>query len=97
MNLASFADELVKVGAAKTLVRKIASSQDVTTIDTPDGMMSASSPPPALTHRPDDASTRVPRAMKTAPMIVSGTLGPVAVAKDPIDREKYNRAYNERR
>jgi len=94
MMLLSFVDELVKLGAGRQLVKTGEVTQgDLNTIDIPSGMMDSESPPVAELIVPDEAATRLPRTGHLAPQVVAGELGDVTDAKDPIDRERFNRLY----
>ena len=92
MNLGSFVDELMKVGAMDP-IKKHAS----TTVDVPSSMMDNGLVPESIDVRPDEAGSRLPRTGHLPPQVDGGNLGQVAQAKDPIDRQKYNRAYRDRR
>lgn len=101
MNLISFADELVKVGALRPLLEKHAyggdAAHDTTTVDIPHSMMGSGAVPESIRVAPDEAATRLPRTAHRPSIVQSGHIGEVAQAKDPIDRFKYNRAYRDRR
>jgi hypothetical protein len=95
MNKMSFVDELVKVGAMRCLLKR---ASDVNTIDVPEGMMSNAPTPDAIRLHPDQAATRLPAtAHLMSSLDMPGMLGSVTQAVDPIDREKFNRAYKDRR
>lgn len=89
MNLFSFADELMKVGAMDPIIQKHAGGENM-----PSGLV-GSDPMPAEADliRPDEVSSRLPRTVSLKPAIVAATLGTVSQAKDPIDRIMFNRAY----
>jgi hypothetical protein len=92
MNLISFVDELVKVGAVRCLIKR---SADIS-MGIPDGVMNGASPPPSKTVMPDDASTRLaPTNMQSG--IKPGSIGDVGLSKAPIDRDRFNRPIVERR
>jgi len=93
MNTLSFLDELVKIGAARCLLK----SAEINTVDIPQGMMGDGVVPPSITVAPSDASTRLPRTGLKPATFPSGHLGRSTEPKDPIDRFKYNRAYRDRR
>lgn len=93
MNLISFIDELVKIGATKCLVKR---SADVAMSDPPAGMMDPSAPPPVKRVAPDESSTRLLNNHLPS-QIKPGALGPTAESTRPIDQERYNRPYVERR
>lgn len=99
MNMLSFVDELMKIGAMHPIIEKhaFAEGHDTTTVDVPHSMMGAGPVPPSINTRPDEAGTRLPRTGRLMPQVRAGELGGVAQAKDPIDRHKYNRAYRDRR
>ena len=94
MNMSSFLDELVKVGAGRILVKR--SSDSVNTTDIPSGMMGDGYVPPAMDVMPQYAETRLPNTAQRPSQVPMGTLGGVTEAKNPIDRYKYNRVYQER-
>jgi hypothetical protein len=96
MNKLSFLDELMKLGGAMCLVKR-AEMGDVNTVDIPHGMMGSDPMPAGDRLVPDDAATRLPATAHLPSRIQGGSLGGVTQAKDPIDREKYNRAYRDRR
>lgn len=91
MNLLSFVDELVKVGAMHPLYKKAEGSDDA-----PAGMMDHSAPPPAIELDPADATTRLPRTAHLMAAVRGGSLGGVTSPRHPIDRERFNRVYQER-
>lgn len=94
MNLISFLDELVKLGGARCVIKRAA---EVNTIDIPSGMIDDSPVPFHIEVRPHEAATRLPITGGQMSAVPSGHIGGVTQAKDPIDRDKYNRAYKERR
>lgn len=96
MNLVSFVDELVKVGAMDCLYKR-ADDSEVTTEDVPHMMLSNDPMPPTDRLHPAEAATRLPLTAGGIASIVPGTLGPVAGARNPIDRERFNRVYRDRR
>jgi hypothetical protein len=96
MNLVAFVDELVKVGAMKCLYKR-ADDGDVNTADAPHGMMSHDPMPESIRLNPAQVGTRLPRTAAGPATITAGELGSVATARNPIDREKHNRAYKDRR
>ena len=51
--------------------------------------------PTALEVNPTDATTRLPDASKAPSLIRPGHLGAVTPSADPIDRERFNRAWNQ--
>ncbi len=50
--------------------------------------------PPAMEVSPGDASTRLPDASAAPSQIRPGAMGGVTPSTDPIDRERFNRAWN---
>jgi hypothetical protein len=97
MNLISFVDELVKLGAVRPLIRKLAADGDSEAVDIPQGMMSSEPVPDSDRVHPAEAATRLPATAHLEPEIETGHLGKVTEPKHPIDRDKYNRAYRDRR
>jgi len=95
MNLLSFVDELMKVGATRPILEKQAFGNDheVNTADIPSGMADTGSPPPNLDPKPDDVGTRLRETAHLPSTVPSGEIGGVTSPKDPIDREKFNRVY----
>ena len=94
MNLLSFVDELVKVGSFSRII-KIA-DQGGENSDIPSGMMSSEGVPDSIDVRPHDATTRTPKSHLPS-IVESGNMGDISEAKDPLDRERYNRAYGDGR
>jgi hypothetical protein len=105
MNLVSFVDELVKLGAGRQLLKRAyggpndgdGAGNDANTVDVPHGMMGADSPPPSDRVSPSEASTRLPLTYHLPSTVQSGNQGDITEPKDPIDKHKYNRAYRDRR
>lgn len=102
MNLVSFVDELVKLGAIRPLIRKFASGGDgdqgrIESVDIPHGMMSPEPVPDSIYTHPAMAATRLPATGHTQGSIEPGNLGGVTEPKHPIDEDKFNRAYRDRR
>lgn len=93
MNIVSFADELVKVGGLRCLYKRAA---DIDSGDIPAGMMDPSAAPPHHRVVPDEAATRL-EGSGAGTIAPGGTLGSVAIAAHPIDRERFNRPFVERR
>lgn len=104
MNLDSFVDELIKVGAAKALVRAparganlvhgtlrrlMSKSADINTAPNVD----PAPIPYSIKLNPVDASTRLPETASVRPAVVPGLLGTVEVPKRYIDDRKHNRAW----
>jgi hypothetical protein len=108
MNLDSFADELTKLAAAGdfrlgdvilgrraplnsigVLVRRALTKRA-------SGLGAAHEEiaPPAMEVNPSDASTRLPDAAAAPSRFRPGVLGGVTPSTDPIDRERFNRAWN---
>ncbi|MFQ5352742.1 MAG: hypothetical protein ACE5D3_06685 [Candidatus Binatia bacterium] len=94
MNLISFLDELVKLGGVRCVIKR---ASDVNTVDIPSGMVDDSPVPFHIDVWPHEAATRLPKTGKHLSSVPTGELGGVTQAKDPIDRDKYNRAYKDRR
>jgi hypothetical protein len=94
MNLVSFLDELVKLGGAHCVVKRanLATSNDI-----PQGMVDDSPVPEHIEVRPADATTRLPLTGGQLSQVQVGALGDVTEAREPIDRDKFNRTYKERR
>lgn len=106
--IASFADELVKLGAAGPLhvggvhmgVRAPSNSLGVLVRRALAkrandlAAMHDEVAPPAIEVNPRDASTRLPNS-HTASTIIPGTLGRVEQSKYPIDHERFNRAWSQ--
>lgn len=86
MNLFSFVDELMKVGAMDPIIHKHAS-------DAPVGLEGSESMPPSDLLRPDEASSRLPKTTSFKSVVDSGNLGKVEQAKNPIDQQRFNRPY----
>lgn len=73
MNLLSFVDELIKVGAMGISTQKEASADsDIT--------------PESIEVRPDEAATRLPLTTGVKPAVLAGTLGTVGESRNPIDQ-----------
>lgn len=80
MNLFSFVNELVKVGAMDVFSRKEASGDsDVA--------------PDEIEVKPAEASSRVPLTAGIQPTVSSGMLGPIGEAKNPIDEPTLNHGF----
>lgn len=104
MNMLSFADELVRVSALRPLIEKHAYAggaegiaHDTTSVDIPHSMAGSEAVPESIQVAPDEAATRLPETAHLPSIVQSGHIGGVAQAKDPIDRFRYNRAYQDRR
>lgn len=93
MNLTSFVDELVKVGAVTCLYKRAA---DIDTV-IPAALMDPAPAPPTKRVAPDEASTRVSNAHLPSALGTPGRLGAVTTAKEPIDQERFRRPFVERR
>lgn len=93
MNLLSFVDELVKVGAIDCLYKRGA---DIATSEIPAGMMDTAPTPFAQRLVPDEAGSRLDTTAQPS-IVESGMLGSTSGAKKPIDRERFNRPWVERR
>lgn len=100
MNLISFTDELIKLGAGRTLLKRaseIDASSSTNSAEPPAGMMGGGAIPPALRIVPERSATRLPLAVDHESQIEPGALGGVTSAKAPIDRDKFNRWYRDKR
>jgi hypothetical protein len=96
MNLLSFVDELVKVGAMGCLYKR-ADDGEINASEIPHGMMSPGVTPPSILLNPALAGTRLPLTAASPISVEPGQLGALATTREPIDREKFNRAYKDRR
>jgi hypothetical protein len=109
MNLASFLDELVKLGAAGhaqlgelalhrhlptnsigRLVRQALAKRASDLSALHDAIA-----PTAVEVNPADVSTRLPDGGRVSSLIRPGGLGAITPSADPIDRERFNRAWNQ--
>lgn len=90
---ASFLDELLKVGAARCLLK---SADDINTVDIPHGMIGSAASPESDRVVPDEAATRM-QGSHASPVVEVGRLGSTTPSRNPIDRERYNRLYRDRR
>ena len=100
MNLASFVDELVKIGGLRALTKRageIDSTSNVNSVEPPMGIMGGGSVPASLRVVPERAATRLPHADDFESQIEAGSLGDVTGAKSPIDQDKFNRWYRDKR
>jgi hypothetical protein len=100
MNLVSFVDELVKLSAMTPLVKRageIDSTSNVNSVEPPAAIMGGGRVPDSLRIIPEKASTRLPVTYDGPSLIEPGTLGPVTSSKAPIDRDKFNRWYRDKR
>jgi hypothetical protein len=100
MNLVSFVDELVKLSALRVLTKRageIDATSNVNVSEPPSAIMGTGVVP--LAHRivPERASTRLPETFDAPSQIIPGSLGDVSSSKAPIDRDKYNRWYRDKR
>jgi hypothetical protein len=93
MNIVSFIDELVKIGAAKVFVK----NAEMVGAEAHHGMVGDSPMPDHTEVFPHDVRTRLPITATTTSFIVPGALGNVDEAKEPIDQERFNRSYREKR
>lgn len=105
MNLNSFVDELMKIGAPQAMLRpaKAGTSLVLGTLrrlmskragsmgDVP--FISADPVPFAQLVNPVDQATRLPAVAGKAGAIVPGTLGTIETPKQYIDEKKHNRAW----
>jgi hypothetical protein len=88
MNLASFVDELIKVGAMNALMKvggEADVSSDAGSSDQPASMVGSSPFPDALRVVPARVSTRLAETFDHPSAIESGDLGSVTSATAPID------------
>lgn len=100
MNLVSFIDELVKLGAARSLFKTgadIHSTSNVNSVEPPSSIMGGGAVPMAHRIVPEKASTRVPDTFDIPSQITPGSLGGVTGSKAPIDRDNFNRWYRDKR
>jgi hypothetical protein len=101
MNLVSFVDELVKISAMRSLVKRasgeIDATSNVNSVEPPASIMGGGAVPPSLRIVPERAATRLPESVDIPSQIVAGSLGNVTGSKDPIDRDKFNRWYRDKR
>lgn len=97
MNLISFVDELVKLGGARPLFRKFSAEGDTDAVEIPHGMMGDGAAPEADRVDPSESATRLPATSYLAPDLETGHLGKVTEPKQPIDKDRFNRAYREQR
>lgn len=95
MNLLGFVDELVKIGGMRCLYKR-AHDGDVDMAGVPQGLMDDGPAPQAIRAVPDEAATRIRNGQLPA-AILAGRLGGITTAKQPVDREKYDRRYVWRR
>ena len=94
MNLVSFVDELVKLGGVRVLSKRameVDTSSNMNTSDPPAGMMGSGAVPASFRLVPDKADSRVGVVSSAPSQIVAGQLGQITSAKEPIDKNKYNR------
>ena len=100
MNLVSFVDELVKIGAVRGLIKRsgeIDATSNVNSVEPPAAIMGGGAVPPSLRIVPERAATRLPNSEDVPSLIIAGALGGVTGAKAPIDQDKYNRWYRDKR
>lgn len=87
-----FGDELEKLGAEKLLRRPMLKHAGAD--DAPHGLFGGNGDiPTPIEVKPDQAHTRLSTTPPASTGIIAGALGEVTGAKDPIDRQKFNRAY----
>jgi hypothetical protein len=92
MNLYSFADELMKIGAMDPLMDKHAQNESM-----PTGMVGSDPMPETLLLRPDEAASRVPLTATLPPAVSAGTLGRITQATSPVDNPTFESPFTERR
>jgi hypothetical protein len=97
MNLASFIDELIKISCLTKHAREIDATSNVNSAEPPAAIMGSGAVPPSLRVVPERASTRLPDAVDVPSQIVPGSLGAVTPAVSPIDKDKFNRWYRDKR
>lgn len=100
MNLVSFVDELVKISAMSVLTkhaREVDATSNVNSVEPPSAIMGGGAVPMSLRVVPERASTRLPESVDVPSQIEAGSLGSVTGAKAPIDRDKFNRWYRDKR
>lgn len=99
MNKISFLDELIKLGGVTGMYKRAFDGETLGDIsaDIPSGMMGTEPVPGSIRTIPDEAGTRLPNANHSGNSVSSGRLGPVTQARNPIDRERFNKIYRERR
>lgn len=100
MNLISFVDELVKISALRVLTKRAAemdSTSNVNSVEPPAAIMGGGAVPDSLRVVPERASTRLPETIDIPSQIVAGALGGVTGSRAPIDRDKFNRWYRDKR
>ena len=93
MNIVSFVDELVKIGVAEVFVK----NAETLGAEAHHGMVGDSPVPDSLDTWPHDVRTRIPLTASTTSLVAPGLLGDVTEAKEPIDQERFNRSYREKR
>jgi len=91
MNLVSFVDELVKLSALNPLVKHAEDGGG--SASAPGGMVGSGGTPDSIDVFPGRASTRIPLTHDATTTVRPGQLGSITGAKEPIDREKFNRWY----
>lgn len=93
MNLLSFVDELVKVGAVRPMYKRAMGGLES---EPPAGMMDSGPVPPVKRLVPAEASTRIETAHLPV-AIKPGSFGRVEGARHPIDQERFNRPFKDKR
>jgi len=94
MNKLAFLEELLAVCSFAPLIKRANTENVSNASDIPTGMMDQGPTPPYDRVKPDEAATRLPATASVAPTIIPGQLGAVTEARWPIDRKRFNRAYN---
>lgn len=100
MNLVSFVDELVKLSAMRVLTKRgseVWATSNINSYEPPAAMMGSGVVPDAMRIVPERSATRLPLTFDSPSQIVPGALGEVSSAKSPIDRDKFNRWYRDKR
>jgi len=91
MNLASFVDELIKLGTTDVMA-KLAGEIEATSTDAsssaPEAMMGTGATPPALRIIPKRAASRLSETYDGPSLIEPGTLGSVTSSTAPLDRDE---------
>jgi len=100
MNLVSFVDELVKIGGMRVLMKRageIDSTSNVNSVEPPMAIMGGGPVPSSLRVVPERAATRLPHSEEFDSQIEAGSLGDVTGSREPIDQDKFNRWYRDKR
>jgi hypothetical protein len=90
MNLASFSDELMKLGGVTVIVK----AARIVGADPPDGMVgNEPEPDPEPDMYPDRAETRMPHSKVIQSQVRPGALGGVTAPQDAISEQRFNQLY----